>query len=209
MKQVGWTVVTLLVGALAACGARAPATPKSYLSDHPLETAKEYLIRGDSFSAIKDYAHAILDYDQAIRLNPEYAEAYNNRGYAYYWSGNPAHAIADYSRAIALRPNYAYAYNNRGAAYMASGHPDRAISDLDHALELQPEFPQAYINRGNAHLRSGHISLAFADFRQGGENPVTTIALLCGMLVMVILLGAFLMTMVRKRLLAKNAAQSK
>ena len=92
---------------------------------------------------------------------------------------------------------------------MASGHPDQAISDFYYALQLQPNFPQAYINRGNAYLRLGHFGLAFADFRQGGANPVRTIALLCGIPAITILLGALIMNLIRQRLLLKNAAQSK
>jgi tetratricopeptide (TPR) repeat protein len=206
MKQLQWMVVIVSIGILSACGVQAPLTPQPFasVSTNSFETAKEYLIRGDNFSAIKDYGHAILDYDQAIHLRPEYAEAYNNRGYAYYWKGDATQAIADYSRAIELRPNYAYAYNNRGAAYMASGHPDQAISDFNHALELQPDFPQAYINRGNAYLRLGHFGLALADFRQGGANPVRTIAPLCGIPAITILLGALIMNIVRQHLLAKK-----
>jgi tetratricopeptide (TPR) repeat protein len=204
MKQLRWMVVIVFIETLAACGVQVPVTPEPYVSTNSFETAKEYLISGDSFSVTKDYAHAILDYDQAIRLNPEYAEAYNNRGYAHFWNGNATHALADYSRAIELRPNYANAYNNRGVAYMASGHSDQAISDFDYALELQPDFPQAYINRGNAYLRLGRFGLAFADFRQGGANPVRTIVLLCGLPAITILLGALIMNIVRQRLLAKN-----
>ena len=202
-------VVIVFMGILSACGVPVPVTPQPSISTNSFETAKEYLIRGDSFSAIKDYGRAILDYDQAIRLNPEYAEAYNNRGYAYYWNGDATHAIADYSRAIELRPNYAYAYNNRGAAYMASGHPDQAINDLDHALNLQSDFPQAYINRGNAYLRLGRFDMAFADFRRGGGNPVRTIVLLCAIPIIMILLGAVIMNFVRQRLLAKRRQLSK
>ena len=208
MKQLRWMVVIVLMEILPACAVQIPTTPEPPVSTNSLETAKEYLIRGDRFSAAQDYAHAILDYDQAIRLNPEYAEAYNNRGYAYYWNGDAARAIADYSRAIRLRPNYPYAYNNRGAAYMASGHSDQAIGDFDYALTLQPDFPQAYINRGNAYLRLGRFDRAFADFRQGGVHPVGPIALLCGISTITILLGTVMVNIVRQRLAGKRRRSS-
>ena len=206
MRQLCWMVVILLLETLSACGVHNPGTSQTSLSvsTNPLQTANEYLMRGDHFSAVQDYRHAILDYDQAIRLNPDFAEAYNNRGYANYWSGNYDQAIADYSQAIELRPNYAYAYNNRGAAYMASGHSNQAISDFDHALALQPEFPQAYINRGNANLRLGHLGLALADFRRGGANLKRTVALLCGIPTLMTLLGILVMNIVRQHTLTKR-----
>jgi tetratricopeptide (TPR) repeat protein len=201
MKHLRLMVVMVFMGIMSACGEHVPTISQPPTSTHSLETAEAYLIRGDSFSANKDYGQAIMDYDQAIRLNPAYAEAYNNRGYAYYWSGDATQAIADYSRAIELRPNYAYAYNNRGAAYMASGNPNKAISDFNHALELQHDFPQASVNRGNAYLRLGRLGLAFADFLQGGTNPVRMIVLLCGIPAIMILLGVFMIKVVWQRLL--------
>ena len=49
----------------------------------PLDTAAAYLAREDQYSNLKDYDHAIADCSQAIRLKPDYAEAYNNRGLAF------------------------------------------------------------------------------------------------------------------------------
>jgi tetratricopeptide (TPR) repeat protein len=117
MKHLRLMVVMVFMGIMSACGEHVPTISQPPTSTHSLETAEAYLIRGDSFSANKDYGQAIMDYDQAIRLNPAYAEAYNNRGYAYYWSGDATQAIADYSRAIELRPNY---------AANATGTPQRA-----------------------------------------------------------------------------------
>src|SRR5262245_15646584 len=46
--------------------------------------AEFYLKRGEDYSGIHDYDRAIADYNTAIELKPDYAEAYNNRGFAYY-----------------------------------------------------------------------------------------------------------------------------
>ena len=58
----------------------------------------------------------IDDYNQAIKLDPNYAYAYNNRGNARYNLGDKQGAIDDYTQAIKLDPNYAKAYYNRGIA---------------------------------------------------------------------------------------------
>jgi tetratricopeptide (TPR) repeat protein len=47
--------------------------------------AEFYLKRGEDFSSIQDYDRAIAEYTTAIRLNPDYAEAYNDRGFAYHY----------------------------------------------------------------------------------------------------------------------------
>ncbi len=59
---------------------------------------------------------AIADFDRAIRLNPEYATAFNNRGIAYQ-NNYFDRAIADYDEAIRINPEYATAFTNRGNAW--------------------------------------------------------------------------------------------
>ena len=49
-----------------------------------------------------------------IRLKPDYATAYYNRGIAKDDLGQYFDAIADYDIAIRLKPDYATAYYNRG-----------------------------------------------------------------------------------------------
>ena len=71
---------------------------------------------------------AIADYDIAIRLNPDDADAYYNRGVAKGKLGQHFAAIADYDIAIRLNPDYADAYNNRG--YAKSLLERRATSTL-------------------------------------------------------------------------------
>ena len=64
-----------------------------------------------------EYQKSISEYTEAIRLKPDYADAYNNRGLAYDHNNEYDKAIGDYSAAIRLDPNDARYYNNRGFAY--------------------------------------------------------------------------------------------
>src|SRR5258707_1124819 len=87
--------------------------------------------RGVAWYVKGDYDRAIADYDEAIRLHPRYAPAFNNRGNVWYRKGDKDRAIADYDEAIRLDPKYAPAYTNRGNAWSGKGDNDRAIADYD------------------------------------------------------------------------------
>jgi tetratricopeptide (TPR) repeat protein len=153
----------------------------------PLLDAEAYLKRGEASAGAHKYDQAIADYTMAIRLRPDYAEAYNDRGHAYHWKGgNGDRAIADFTRAIELRPNYPTAYNNRGVVYMAGGHATRGIPDFDRALELNPTFRNAYVNRGNARLRLLRVGPALDDFHRAGMYPERSVAMLGGAILLTV-----------------------
>jgi tetratricopeptide (TPR) repeat protein len=90
----------------------------------------------------------IEDYDNALRLNPNIADAYNNRGVAKKHLGRFGEAIADYDQAIQLKPDFAVAYFNRGDAKKALGQYENALKDFDKAIELRPDLPHPYGNKG-------------------------------------------------------------
>ena len=75
-------------------------------------------------------------YDEAIRLKPDFAEAYNNRGNAKTDLGQYEAAVADFDEAIRLRPAYAAAYFRRGLAKVGLKIKDAARKDFEIALEL-------------------------------------------------------------------------
>ena len=100
--------------------------------------AVAYVNRGMGYAGKKDYDRAIADFNEAIRINPNFAIAYNNRGSAVQSKGDYDRAIADYSEAIRINPNYAVAYSNRGNLFEARGRRDEAIADFRRALAIDP-----------------------------------------------------------------------
>src|SRR5678816_1707396 len=77
----------------------------------------------------QEHDRAIADYAEAIRLQPDLADAYNSRGVAYCNKGEHDRAIADYAEAIRLQPDFAHAHTTRGDAYSNKDDYDRAIAD--------------------------------------------------------------------------------
>jgi tetratricopeptide (TPR) repeat protein len=78
-------------------------------------------------------------YSEAIRLKPDHAIAFNNRGLAYLLKGDQEAAAQDFSEAIRLKPDYAEAFSNRGFA-RHKGDLLGALQDFNEAIFLNPEF---------------------------------------------------------------------
>ena len=78
--------------------------------------AAQFYKRGND-CADTDYECMITNFTKAIELNPKYANAYYNRGWAYQESKSYHKAIADYSKTIELRPREEDAFYGRGSSY--------------------------------------------------------------------------------------------
>jgi tetratricopeptide (TPR) repeat protein len=109
---------------------------------------------------------AIQNYNQAIKLNPQYAAAYVNRGTTRGRQGDLAGAIADFEQVIKVDPMFAAAYIGRGNARFVQGNRTDAIADYNRAIELDPSFTIAYIRRGNIRADLGDLIGAISDYTQ-------------------------------------------
>ena len=109
----------------------------------------------------------MADYDQALKLDPNFALAYVNRGIVWHSRKDHDRAIADFDAAIRLAPDNAAAYNNRGTALDAKGEFDRALADFDRAIELDPKSAGFYDNRGNVWRNKGEFDRGDCGLRPG------------------------------------------
>jgi lipoprotein NlpI len=106
--------------------------------DTPEHLARAFANRGRAWSEKGEYDRALHDLDNAIRLDPGFAEAFNYRGVANVSQGQYEHAIEDFDRAVGLDPNYAIAIYNRGLALQAMGRTDDAAKDFARAKQTRP-----------------------------------------------------------------------
>ncbi len=112
---------------------------------------------------------ALDDYSEALKLNPEFAKAYNNRGMIYDENKEYAKAIADYTKAIKLNNDKAAtqcAYVNRGYSYCCGKEYAKAFADLNKAIALRKDDAMAYNNLGLVYFETGKLSRAVKEFNK-------------------------------------------
>jgi TolA-binding protein len=111
-----------------------------------------------------------LDYwNKAIRMNPKSAEAYNNRGLAFYNLKRYQQALKDYSQAIRMKPADSIAYNNRGNTYYEMFKYEPAEADFNKSIDLNPQYANAYLNRGLVYYQLDKKEQACTDFEKACE----------------------------------------
>lgn len=127
--------------------------------------AEAYYYRGICWYRKGDNGPAILDFNEALRLNPSGPGVYYARALARWVIDNNG-AIADFGEAIRLNPKFVEAYSGRAIAWGISGELDKAILDLDQALVLDPKRPAVYKDRGDVWRQKGDFERAIADYNE-------------------------------------------
>jgi tetratricopeptide (TPR) repeat protein len=129
--------------------------------------ASAYNARGGQFYYKGEHLRAIEDYDQAIKLDPNYAHALNNRCWANAVVGRLEAGLKDCDAAQRLSPDNGNTYENRAFIHLRMGNYDRAIADYDAAFKLEPESGDVLYGRGIAKLRKGDVAGGNADVAAG------------------------------------------
>jgi tetratricopeptide (TPR) repeat protein len=128
-----------------------PTNPRAHL-----KLGNVLLESGDATAAVRYYQNA-------VRLDPTYIEAWHDLGAALAKAGRPAEAIPAFETTLKLHPlgktYYAYA-----GALANAGRTRDAILAYNNALRLQPDYAEAHNNRGNLLLQVNDAQGAVADY---------------------------------------------
>lgn len=100
---------------------------------------------------------ALADLDQAIKLDPNFFDAYMNRGTAYGLLGRAKEALMDFDQALKLNSNSADAHVNRAIMLISLARPKDALLDADDAVSITPENIKAHLLRAQVFLALGRV----------------------------------------------------
>jgi tetratricopeptide (TPR) repeat protein len=131
---------------------------------------------GISFSQLHRESDARREYERAIKLDHNYAEAINNLGALFYASQRYGSAVREYKRAIRLSQDNATFHKNLGAAYFAEKDFSGAMKEYTRAMELDPAIfdrqpsggvavvPVSSLDRGHLHYLMAQMYGSQNDF---------------------------------------------
>jgi tetratricopeptide (TPR) repeat protein len=124
---------------------------------------------GSALEAEGRRPEAIMEFQAALRLKPDYAEPHNNLGNIYATlPGRSADAIAQYQEALRLKPDSAVAHFNLGNQWLREpGRIDDAIAQYREAVRLNPGYVAARTNLGSALAGlPGRLDEAIAEYQE-------------------------------------------
>lgn len=130
------------------------------------------LEQGNNFYFRRDYQNAVNSYTNAINIQPNFAEAYNNRGNAYVQLQNYSQALQDLQNAARLNSVDSRIYNNLGNVYLMQQNYNSAIKAYSQAINLNSNLFTAYFNRALAYSYLGQFKNALPDAKRAMKlNP--------------------------------------
>lgn len=115
---------------------------------------------------------ALMDFNKAIELKPDYAKAYNNRGALYMNENKNDEALKNFDKAIEFMPSFEGFHISRGNALKNKNRIEEAFMEYDKALSLRADFAEAFYSRGILFMNQGKNSQAIEEYSKAiGLNP--------------------------------------
>jgi tetratricopeptide (TPR) repeat protein len=125
-----------------------------------------YNIRASCYKANAQMDASIKDYEKAITLKPDYAEAYYNLGVTLRELGQIDAALKSYEKALAIKHEYPGAHNNLGTILLDLGSLDSAVDHFEWAVAFKPDYAEAHNNLGVALQNLGLMDKAVKSYEK-------------------------------------------
>lgn len=114
---------------------------------------------GVMYAKKEDFANSAVYSEKALKM-PDFAEAYNNYGYALAHLGEFQKAMDAINKSLAIKPDSAAALDSRGFAHFGMGKYNEALADYRKALELDPTIGEIYQHMAEAYEKLENVEQA-------------------------------------------------
>jgi tetratricopeptide (TPR) repeat protein len=131
--------------------------------------AEAWYDRGNEQYNLGDFEGAIISYDKALKIQPDYHKAWYFRGIGLRKLGRLEEAITSYDKALEFKPDYHFSWHHLGYTLAILGRLEEAITSYDKALEFKPDNDGAWSNRGAVLVILGRPKEAIISFDKALE----------------------------------------
>lgn len=115
------------------------------------QKANEHNDRGVMLFHRRELAAAEAEFQKALDIRPDFAEAYNNIGLTLSDLGKKEESVEAFKKAIELAPDAPEAYNNLGCLYRIKKDYQQAVELFNQAIAKREDYSLAYFNLGVAY----------------------------------------------------------
>ncbi|XP_077983613.1 uncharacterized protein LOC144438458 [Glandiceps talaboti] len=134
----------------------------------PKEAAEVHFLIGMCQTDLGNYLKAFEAFNSAIKIAPDYAEAYYQRGLVR-MRLKQSKGVQDFNRALAINPKLFQVYLSRAAFYGMKGRYSKGIINCNEAIKLQTNSVRAYLYRGALKYHIRAYDLAISDLTKAIE----------------------------------------
>jgi tetratricopeptide (TPR) repeat protein/MFS family permease len=125
--------------------------------------------KGERYIEEGRFEEAINQFKKALKINPEFVEAYNDIGSLNAWQGKFEEAINYYEKALRIEPEFKPALIGLASAYDRKGNIKKAEKIYKKILNLDPNVAIVYVSLGNIYFKEGKIDEAVYSYRKALE----------------------------------------
>jgi len=124
----------------------------------------QFLLKGNIASKDRNWEQATYYYGEAIRLEPCFADAWNNLGTVYFEQTSYDKAMNSYDKALVCNPKFINALLNRANTSYELKEYFRTINDLEKVISLKPDTSITYFTMGLTYTKMREFKKALYSF---------------------------------------------
>ena len=108
-----------------------------------------YQMLGNIFVSKNEFNNAIICYENALNLDPNFSDVYNNLGYAFFTLGKYDESIVYYKKAVEFEPENHNIFFNIAISYAEMKEYEKAAEYYKKVIEINPSYYAVYNNLGS------------------------------------------------------------
>ncbi len=129
----------------------------------------KFLLKGNIASHDRNWDQAMYYYGEAIRLEPCYADAWNNLGTVHFQQQRYEKAMENYDKALNCNPKFIDALLNRANTSYELKEYFRTIHDLEKVMEFKPDTSVTYFTLGLTYTKMREFGKALDAFERSAK----------------------------------------